>query len=142
ARASTSPLPFEAAAVRVGLREFAAAFAPPARQFNRLCEDSVIRAAFPIRRSRGFAPDSLPLPEAVSEPILATGAELKSTFCVARGSEAFLSPHLGDLDTEAAYRGFRGDLDLYLEMLAVRPEVIAHDLHPDYLSTRWALEQE
>src|SRR5919201_3026534 len=67
---------------------------------------------------------------------------LKATFCVARGSEAFLSPHLGDLDSELAYRAFRTDLELYLEMLGVRPEVIAYDLHPEYRSTKWAVEQE
>jgi hydrogenase maturation protein HypF len=75
-------------------------------------------------------------------PIVAAGAQLKSTFCVARGREAFLSPHLGDLDSEAAYLAFRTDLELYLEMLGVEPEVVAHDLHPEYLSTKWALEQD
>ena len=54
-------------------------------------------------------------------PLVAVGAELKSTFCVVRGGEAFLSPHLGDLDTEPAYRAFRADLDLYLDMLDVEP---------------------
>ena len=58
-----------------------------------------------------------------ARPIVAAGAELKATFCVARGGEAFLSAHLGDLDTEAAYRAFRTDLELYLAMLGVEPEV-------------------
>jgi hydrogenase maturation protein HypF len=74
--------------------------------------------------------------------VLATGAELKSTFCVARGSDAFLSPHLGDLDTEPAYEAFRTDIELYLAMLDVEAGTIAHDLHPEYLSTKWALEQD
>jgi hydrogenase maturation protein HypF len=86
-------------------------------------------------------PDSLPLPVAAVRPIVAVGAELKSTFCVARGSDAYLSAHLGDLDAELAYLAFHADLELYLEMLAVRADVIAHDLHPDYLATKWALEQ-
>src|SRR5581483_7763681 len=111
------------------------------RPIHRRCEDSVVRTSFPIRRSRGYAPTSLPLPVAAAEPLVAAGAELKSTFCVARGAEAFLSPHLGDLDTEAAYRAFRNDLELYLSMLAVEPALVAHDLHPDYLSTKWALDQ-
>ena len=51
-----------------------------------------------------------------------------------RGDEAFLSPHLGDLDSELAYRAFRTDLELYLQMLAVEPELVACDLHPDYLA--------
>ena len=74
-------------------------------------------------------------------PLVAAGAELKSTFCVARGGEAFLSAHLGDLDSEPAYRAFRNDLRLYLEMLAVEPAAVACDLHPEYLSTKWAHEQ-
>ena len=112
------------------------------RPIHRRCEDSVVRSGFPVRRSRGFAPGPLPLGRPDSPPIVAVGAELKSTFCVARGAEAFLSPHLGDLDSPLAYEAFRSDLGLYLEMLGVRPELIAHDLHPDYLSTRWALSQD
>ena len=101
-----------------------------------------MRAAFPLRRSRGLVPAPLPLPVPAPRPLVAAGPELKATFCVARGAEAFLSPHLGDLDGELAYRAFRSDLDLYLAMLGVRPEVVAHDLHPEYLSTKWALEQD
>ena len=127
---------------RERLHEIADAFLTHDRPIHRRCEDSVVRATFPIRRSRGFVPDGLPLPVAASAPTVAAGAELKSTFCVARGAEAFLSPHLGDLDTEAAYRAFFTDLELYTGMLGVRPEIVAHDLHPDYLSTRWSLEQE
>jgi hydrogenase maturation protein HypF len=139
---SDEPIAFDDEDARSRLGGIADAFLTHDRPIHRRCEDSVVRAAFPIRRSRGFAPDSLLLPEAAGAPLIATGAELKSTFCVVRGTEAFLSPHLGDLDTEAAYRAFRADLELYLEMLAVQPELIAHDLHPDYLSTRWALEQD
>src|SRR4051812_17515742 len=112
------------------------------RPIHRRWEDSVLRAASPTRRSRGFAPAPLALPATARRAIVAAGAELKSTFCVARGREAFLSPHLGDLDSEPAYRAFREDLALYLEMLGVEPELVACDLHPDYLSTRWAHEQE
>ena len=139
---SVEPIAVDGADAQVRLNGIADALLTHDRSIHRRCEDSVVRAGFPIRRSRGLAPDSLPLPTAVDTPVIATGAELKSTFCVARGAEAFLSPHLGDLDTEAAYRAFRADLELYLQMLGVRPEVIAHDLHPDYLSTRWALEQD
>ena len=93
-----------------------------------------------VRRARGFVPVALPL--SGTRPLVAAGAALKNTFCVARGGEAFLSPHLGDLDSAAAFRAFRADLALYLDMLGVEPEIVAHDLHPDYLSTRWALEQD
>jgi len=111
------------------------------RPINRRCEDSVARAAFPIRRSRGYTPSAVGLPVAAEAPIVAVGAELKSTFCVARGSDAFLSAHLGDLTSEDAYTSFRADLALYLDMLGLRPEAVACDLHPDYRSTRWAWEQ-
>ncbi len=124
------------------LGEIADAFLTHDREIYRRCEDSVVRAAFPVRRSRGLAPEPLTLPRRGATPLVAAGAELKSTFCVLRGERAFLSPHLGDLDTPLAYDAFRSDLALYLEMLGVRPEAVAHDLHPDYLSTRWALEQD
>jgi len=111
------------------------------RPIHRRCEDSVVRTAFPIRRSRGHTPSSLPLPFS-APPLVAVGAELKSTFCVTRGGEAFVSAHLGDLTSETAFASFRADLALYLDMLGVDPTVIACDLHPDYLSTRWAHEHE
>ncbi len=139
---SDEPIAFDDAEARRRLGDIADAFLAHDRPIHRRCEDSVVRAAFPVRRSRGHVPDALPLPVPAAEPLVAVGAELKSTFCVARGCQAFLSAHLGDLDSLEAYRAFRTDLELYLRMLAVRPAVVAHDLHPDYLSTKWALEQE
>jgi hydrogenase maturation protein HypF len=111
------------------------------RPIHRRCEDSVVRVGFPIRRSRGYAPSAVSLPIAAPVTIVAAGAELKSTFCVARDGDAYLSAHLGDLDDEAAYRAFRTDLELYLGMLGATPDAVACDLHPDYLSTRWAQDQ-
>jgi hydrogenase maturation protein HypF len=139
---SDEPIAFDDAEAHERLGGIADAFLGHDRPIHRRCEDSVVRPEFPIRRSRGFAPGSLPLPVAAPRPIVAAGAELKSTFCVARGADAFLSPHLGDLDTELAYRAFHADLDLYLRMLGVEPGAVAHDLHPEYLSTKWALEQD
>jgi len=127
---------------RARLAHIADAFLAHDRAIHRRCEDSVVRAAFPVRRSRGFVPSALPLPIAAKRPIVAAGAELKSTFCVARGGQAFLSAHLGDLDSEAAYAAFRNDLRLYLEMLDVGLEVVACDLHPEYLASKWAREQD
>lgn len=124
------------------LGEIADAFLGHDRPIHRRCEDSVLRGALPVRRSRGLAPAGIPLPVHARHPLVAAGAELKSTFCVARGDLAYLSPHLGDLDTEAARLAFREDLALYLDMLSLRPQVVAHDLHPDYASTVWALEQD
>jgi hydrogenase maturation protein HypF len=71
-----------------------------------------------------------------------TFCDVRRTFCVTRAREALLSPHLGDLDSEPAWRAFATDLELYLAMLGVEPEVIAYDLHPEYLATKWALEQD
>ncbi len=127
---------------RERLGEIADAFLAHDRPIHRRCEDSVVRSAFPLRRSRGRAPEALALPMPAPRPIVAAGAMLKSTFCVARGRQAFLSPHLGDLDSEPAHRAFRADLHLYLDMLGVEPEVVACDLHPEYLSTRWARDQD
>ncbi len=139
---SDEPIAFEDGEARERLAGIADAFLGHDRPIHRRCEDSVVRAAYPIRRSRGFAPEAIALPVAAARPLLAVGAELKSTFCLARGRDAFLSPHLGDLDTEAAYRAFRTDIELYLAMLGVEAETIAHDLHPEYLATKWALEQD
>jgi hydrogenase maturation protein HypF len=139
---SDEPIAFEDDDARERLAPIADAFLAHDRRIHRRCEDSVVRSTFPIRRSRGFAPESIPLPAAAGRTIVGAGAELKSTFCLARGNEAFLSPHLGDLDSASAYRAFRADLELYLEMQDVEPEMVAHDLHPDYLSTRWATEQQ
>jgi hydrogenase maturation protein HypF len=74
-------------------------------------------------------------------PILACGAELKSTVCFTKGSQAFVSQHIGDLENLATYEFFQKTIDHMQRILAVRPEIIACDLHPDYLSTRWADEQ-
>ncbi|MEO8091732.1 MAG: carbamoyltransferase HypF [bacterium] len=140
---SDEPIAIDDAEARERLAEIADAFLAHDREIHRRCEDSVVRASLVVRRSRGFAPEPLRLHRCdPTKPIVAAGAELKSTFCVLRGEQAFLSPHLGDLDSPLAYEAFRSDLELYLEMLGVRPELVAHDLHPDYPSTRWALEQQ
>jgi hydrogenase maturation protein HypF len=138
---SDEPIAFRDTDARKRLEGIADAFLGHDRPVHRRCEDSVVRAGFPLRRSRGHVPSALPLSD-VAPPLVAAGAELKSTFCVARGAEAFLSAHLGDLDSEPAYRAFRADLELYLAMLRLEPELVVHDLHPEYLATKWALEQD
>jgi hydrogenase maturation protein HypF len=138
---SDEPIAFEDGEARARLSGIADAFLAHDRPIHRRCEDSVVRTAFPIRRSRGYTPLPLPLGSG-NRSIVAVGAELKNTFCVARRGEAFLSPHLGDLDSEQAYTAFRADLALYLDMLGIELDLVAHDLHPEYLSTKWALEQD
>ena len=139
---SDEPIATGDAEARARLGSIADAFLGHDRPIHRRCEDSVMRGSFPVRRSRGLAPAALGLPVGAARPLVAAGGQLKSTFCVAAGRRAWMSPHLGDLDAPAARRAFREDLELYLGMLGVRPQVIAHDLHPGYAATAWALEQD
>jgi hydrogenase maturation protein HypF len=114
------------------------------RPIHVRCDDSVTHLVAgqeqPLRRSRGYAPQPIPLPVECPCPILAVGGQFKGTIALGRGRHAFLSHHLGDLDHLDAYRGFVRDIALYEELFAVRPELLAHDLHPDYASTRYARE--
>jgi hydrogenase maturation protein HypF len=102
---------------------------------------TVHRQTVPIRRARGYTPEPVRAPFELP-PILAVGPELKSTVCVTRGRELFLSHHLGDLENEATMRSFERAIEQLSMLLEVRPEAIAHDAHPGYRSTRWALAQE
>ena len=108
-------------------------------------DDSVVRRAAGetrfLRRSRGYVPVPVFLKHALP-PILACGAELKSTVCITKGDQAFISQHIGDLENLSTYEFFQKTVGHLQRILGVRPEVIACDLHPDYLSTRWADEQE
>ncbi|CCD98754.1 carbamoyltransferase HypF [Bradyrhizobium sp. STM 3809] len=90
-----------------------------------------------IRRARGYVPEPIRLPRALP-PVLAVGAHLKATVTVIRGDEAFVSQHLGDLDTAAAIRFFEETIAHLTSILDVSPVLIAHDLHPDMASTRFA----
>ena len=107
------------------------------------CDDSVLRmaAAGPrfIRRARGYVP--LPIALAEDGPVvLALGGHMKNTICVMKGREAFLSQHVGSLDNVATLAFLKETVTHLLAILDVRPDVIAHDLHPDFPSTRLALE--
>ena len=91
----------------------------------------------PIRRARGYAPFPVRLPFKTG-PILAVGAELKNTFCLTRDDFAFLSQHIGDMENLETLEHFETTITLYQHLFRVEPECIAHDRHPDYLSTRYA----
>ncbi len=127
------------------LNGVADAFLVHNREILLRCDDSVLRiaAGFPqqLRRSRGFVPVPVTL-EHESQPILAVGGELKNTICIVRGSEAFLSQHIGDLENLESYNFFLEAIAHLQRILEIQPSVIAHDLHPDYFSTKWALERE
>ena len=94
------------------------------------------------RRSRGYVPASLTLPDVAERPILACGGELKNTFCVAKGARAWVSHHIGDLENYETTRAFTEGIAHFERLFAVRPEVVAHDLHPEYLSTKYAMDCE
>ncbi|WP_054699650.1 carbamoyltransferase HypF, partial [Desulfosarcina cetonica] len=104
-------------------------------------DDSIVRHSAgqrrPIRRSRGYVPVPVFLKHAVPS-VLACGAELKNTICLTRGRQAFVSQHIGDLENRAAEEFFRLTIDHLKRILDITPEFVACDLHPDYLSTRYA----
>ncbi len=106
------------------------------------CDDSVLRPGATgapqfIRRARGATPRPIRLARK-GPPVLATGAWLKNTVCVTRGDEAFLSPHVGDLDNAATCEALEEAVSHLCRVLDVRPEAVAHDGHPDFFSTRFA----
>ncbi|HTR89893.1 MAG TPA: carbamoyltransferase HypF, partial [Solirubrobacteraceae bacterium] len=111
-------------------------------------DDSIVRAVdpaaserpLPIRRSRGYAPGAIELP-IVSPPLLACGAQSASTFCVARGRRAWPGQHVGELGNWETLKAFREGIEHFEELFEVRPEMVARDLHPDYLSSAYAVER-
>jgi hydrogenase maturation protein HypF len=108
------------------------------------CDDSVVRVAGGVtrqmRRSRGFVPVPVFLKD--DQPsVLAVGGELKNTICLTKGKHAFLSQHVGDLENVESYGFFCEAIEHLERVLEIRPEIVAYDLHPDYFSTKWALQQ-
>ncbi|WP_218004394.1 carbamoyltransferase HypF [Microtetraspora niveoalba] len=119
------------------------------REIHARAEDSVVVLAgergereIPVRRSRGYAPGPLRLARAARRGVLACGAEAKSTFCLVKGDLAFLSPHIGDLASYAALRAFVDGVAHFRRLFGVTPGLVAHDPHPEYLSTKYALDLE
>lgn len=101
------------------------------------CDDSVRRGGGVVRRARGYVPRAIKLEREVPS-VLAVGGWFKNTVCVARGNEAFVSQHIGDLDNAAACGFLEESVAHLLDILDVEPEFVAHDLHPDFHSTRFA----
>lgn len=111
------------------------------RPIVRHIDDSIVRLVrqreYVLRRARGFAP----LPVITSQklpPLLAVGAHLKNTVAFSDGPNVFVSQHIGDLETEQSYQAFQNTLEMLTRLYDATPVTIACDLHPDYLSTRWA----
>jgi hydrogenase maturation protein HypF len=92
-----------------------------------------------IRRARGYAPFPVHL-NFQTKQVLACGAEDKNTFCLTRDNYAFISQHVGDMENLETMEHFESTIQLYQKLFRIKPKIIAHDLHPDYLATRYALE--
>jgi hydrogenase maturation protein HypF len=120
------------------------------RPIHTRTDDSVVRAVaiggsrrpLILRRSRGYVPESIDLPLPAPAQLLACGAELKSTFCLAKGRRAWVGHHIGDLENFETLGSFVEGIAHFEGLFAVEPTIVAHDLHPDYLSTRYALDRE
>jgi len=115
------------------------------REIANRCDDSVARVidgrCVVFRRSRGYVPTRLQLPRSVQHPLLACGAHLKNAFCLAAGDAAWLGPHVGDLETDEACRAFEESVERFQRFIGITPELIVHDLHPDYFTTHYAVER-
>ncbi|MDR3037637.1 MAG: carbamoyltransferase HypF [Coriobacteriales bacterium] len=126
------------------LANIADAFLDNNRAILSRYDDSVVRVVNEtttlLRRARGYAPTPLPFLRLTKAPqqLLAAGPEQKSTFCLTRGSEAFVSQHLGDLESATTFNAYRDTLALYQRLFKLEPQAIALDMHPGYLSSKWA----
>ena len=120
------------------------------RAIHTRTDDSVVRVVVSagkarsllLRRSRGYVPAGMPLPDPVQDGLLACGAELKNTFCLGKGQRAWVSHHIGDLTNYETLRSFTEGIEHLQRLLGVTPRVVAHDLHPEYLSSKYALERD
>ncbi len=128
------------------LRDVADLFLVHDRDIETRVDDSVARiiggAPVILRRARGYVPRGIEVSGAFEEPILAVGAVLKNTFCLGAGNAAFLGPHIGDLESVETLRSFEAAVSGMKQFTGVAPRVVAHDLHPEYFSTRYALAQQ
>ncbi len=128
---------------RAALAPIADAFLLHDRRIRARYDDSVVRVDAGrermLRRGRGYAPEAVPLPVPTPRPLLAVGAELKHTFTLARGGSAHVAPHNGDLEDLRTHTAFTDGLAHLTRLLALEPELVAHDLHPEYLSTKYAV---
>ena len=140
---SDEPICYDDADARARLREVADYLLLHDRRIHVRADDSVGRThdgrAVLLRRSRGYAPAPVGVGFKFTREVLACGAELKNTFCLGRGREAFVSHHIGDLENLETLNSFTNGVEHFKRLFRLRPEVVAYDLHPEYLSTKYAL---
>ena len=143
---SDEPIAYTDADALTRLAGIADVFLTHDRAIHIRTDDSVVRPlrgrAALLRRSRGYAPEPLTVASPFPRPVLACGAELKNTFCLAARSRAVVSHHIGDLENYETLRSFTEGIEHFQRLFDTEPEVVAYDLHPDYLSTRYALERD
>lgn len=158
---SEEPIATDNEEARDRLSKLADAFLMYDRDIHVRCDDSVVRvfddrpltidhvpssavhrlsSIYPIRRSRGYSPFPVKLPFDVPQ-LLATGSELKNTFCITNGNYAFLSHHIGDMENYETLKSFEQGVEHFERLFRVKPAAIAHDMHPNYLATRYAIER-
>ena len=115
------------------------------REIETRADDSVAKVVrgrpLVLRRSRGYAPQGIRVGRPFARPTLACGAHLKNTFCLGLSDAAYLGPHIGDLENLATLESFEAAAARLERFLRTSPALLAHDLHPEYLSTRYALER-
>ena len=113
------------------------------RPIANRADDSVLRVfdntAYMLRRSRGYVPSPLEVAW-VMPPLLAVGGELKNSFCLTRGKQAFLGPHIGDLANSQTFTYYKESIEHFKRLFSIEPQLVAYDLHPDYMATRYALQ--
>lgn len=143
---SDEPIAYEDDDALTRLAAIADAFLLHDRPIHQRTDDSVARVVggrpMLLRRSRGYVPAATRLPVATPRPLLACGAQLKNTFCVAKGARAWVSHHIGDLDDATTREAYSAGIARFERLFDVRPEAVVHDLHPDYASTTYALERD
>ena len=141
ANISDEPIAYQDQEAATRLEKIADGFLIHNREIHMRVDDSVTRIIadknYPIRRSRGFAPNPVITPLKLPQ-ILATGAELKNTFCLTRDNYAFISHHIGDLENYETLQSFEEAIYHYQKLFRINPELVASDMHPDYLASRFA----
>ena len=159
---SEEPIATDNDEARERLSKLADAFLFHDRDIHIRCDDSVVRVfdsselrntqhaihnshlasrtTYPLRRSRGYSPFPVKLPFEVPQ-ILAAGSELKNTFCITNKNYAFLSHHIGDMENYETLKSFEQGVEHFERLFRVKPVALAHDLHPNYLATRYTLQR-
>lgn len=124
------------------LHDIADLFLVHNREIVTRVDDSVIRtiggAPAILRRARGYVPRAIETGTEFATPVLACGAHLKNTFCIAAGNRAFVGPHIGDLENVETLQAYETAIERMQQFVHITPSVLAHDMHPDYFSTRYA----